>query len=52
VHAGEIGVIEEYVITRSSAPNLVRMKDGMLTIRDNVFVIGTKAPEITLPEAS
>jgi ribosomal protein S4E len=24
----------------------------MLTIRDNVFVIGTKAPEITLPEAS
>jgi small subunit ribosomal protein S4e len=52
VHAGEIGVIEEYVITRSSAPNLVRMKDGNLTIRDNAFVIGTKVPEIALPEAN
>ncbi|MCE5296416.1 MAG: 30S ribosomal protein S4e [Euryarchaeota archaeon] len=51
-HAGEIGVIEEYIVQRSSAPNLVKMKDGVITIKENVFVVGMKAPEVLLPEAS
>ncbi|MFA5313584.1 MAG: 30S ribosomal protein S4e [Methanomassiliicoccales archaeon] len=51
-HAGEIGVIEEYIVQRSSAPNLVKMKDGVITIKENVFVVGMKAPEVMLPEAS
>lgn len=51
-HVGETAVIEEYEITRTSSDNLVRFKDGSYTIKSNVFVIGTKAPEIELPEES
>ncbi len=49
-HAGEIEVIDDYVITRSSAPNIVKFKNGSLTTKDNVFVVGSKAPEIEVPE--
>lgn len=51
-HVGEINTVDEIIITRSSAPNLVKMKDGMLTTKENVFVVGLKSSEITLPEAS
>ena len=51
-HVGEMDTIEECIITRSSAPNLIKMKDGILTVKDNVFVIGAKTPEISMPEAS
>ena len=36
----------------ASAPNLVKFKDGKLTVKDNVFVVGSKGPEVELPEAS
>ncbi len=49
-NAGQINVVEEQVEERSTAPNLVRFKNGILTIKDNVFVIGNKTPEILLPE--
>jgi len=48
--AGQIFVVDEQVEERSSAPNLIRFKNGKLTIKDNVFVIGNKTPEIALPE--
>ena len=48
--AGQIMVVEEQLEERSSAPNLVRFKNGKLTVKDNVFVIGNKTPEILLPE--
>jgi small subunit ribosomal protein S4e len=51
-HAGEVGNIEEVIVVRSSAPNQVKMKDGLLTVKPNIFVIGTKAPEVVLPEGS
>lgn len=51
-HAGEVGNIEEVIVVRSSAPNQVKMKDGLLTVKPNIFVIGTKAPEVMLPEGS
>ena len=51
-HAGETKRIEEYSITRRPTPNLVRFKDGTMTVKGNVFVIGTKGPEIKLPEGS
>jgi small subunit ribosomal protein S4e len=51
-HAGEVGNIEEVIVVRSSAPNQVKMKDGLLTVKPNIFVIGTKAPEVALPEGS
>jgi small subunit ribosomal protein S4e len=49
-HVGEIAVVDEYVITRLASENLVKFKDGTSTVKSNVFVIGTKAPEIELPE--
>ncbi|MDH7508241.1 MAG: 30S ribosomal protein S4e [Methanomassiliicoccales archaeon] len=51
-HVGEVAVIEDYIETRSPSPNIVKFKDGTSTVKDNVFVIGTKVPEIDLPEAS
>jgi small subunit ribosomal protein S4e len=51
-HAGELETVEEYIITRSSAPNLVKFKDGTVTVKGNIFVVGAKVPEISLPEAS
>lgn len=48
--AGEILVIDEQIEERSSSPNLVRFKNGKMTVKDNVFVIGNKTPEIMLPE--
>jgi small subunit ribosomal protein S4e len=51
-HAGRLETVEEYIITRSSAPNLVKFKDGTVTVKQNIFVVGAKVPEISMPEAS
>ena len=49
-NAGQINVVDEQVEERSSAPDLVRFKNGKLTVKNNVFVIGNKTPEVVLPE--
>jgi len=49
-NAGQVNVVDEQVEERSTAPNLVRFKNGKLTVKDNVFVIGNKTAEIVLPE--
>lgn len=51
-NVGELEVIEEYIVQRTVAPNLVRFRDGKLTTKENVFVIGAKGPEVEIPEAS
>lgn len=51
-HAGEVAHIESYEVTRSPSPNLVKFREGITTIKDNVFVIGATTPVIKLPEAS
>ena len=51
-HAGETKHIEEYTVTRRPTPNLVHFNDGTMTVKGNVFVIGSKGPEIKLPEGS
>ncbi|MGD1061323.1 MAG: 30S ribosomal protein S4e [Methanomassiliicoccales archaeon] len=51
-HVGDLAVVEEYVVKRTTGPNLVKFKDGRLTVKHNVFVVGTKGPEVELPEAS
>ena len=51
-HAGEMAVIDEYIVTRRPTPNIVRFKDGRETVKGNVFVIGSKTPEVKLPEGS
>jgi len=49
-HVGELAVIDANVVTRLPSQNLVKFKDGTQTVRGNVFVVGSKAPEIELPE--
>ncbi|MGD0057556.1 MAG: 30S ribosomal protein S4e [Methanomassiliicoccales archaeon] len=50
-HAGQAAIIEDYIVTRTPDQNIVKFKDGTSTVKDNVFVVGSKAPEIELPEA-
>lgn len=51
-HVGELGTVQDLVVTRSSSPNIVRFKDGFSTIRDYVFIVGEGSSEIALPEVS
>ena len=51
-HSGQIGTIENYIKVRGPKPNIVEFSEGFSTINDHVFVVGTKKPEITLPEVS
>jgi len=51
-HIGQIGTIDETEITKSSAQNIVKFKDGFSTIMDYVFVVGEKSSDIALPEVS
>ncbi len=50
-HPGSLQTIEDYKIRRGSAPNLVTFKEGFSTVKENVFVVGEKTPEIKLLEA-
>jgi len=50
-HPGSLQTIESYQVKRGSAPNLVTFKEGFTTVKDNVFVVGDKAPEIKTLEA-
>ena len=49
-HMGNVGKISEVKITKDSAPNIVTFSEGFSTVKRNVFIIGEKNPEITLPE--
>jgi small subunit ribosomal protein S4e len=51
-HSGQIGTIENYKKVRGPKPNIVEFSEGFSTINDHVFVVGTKKPEITVPEVS
>ncbi len=50
-HPGTLQTVEKYEIRRGSASNLVTFKEGFSTVKENVFVVGDKTPEIKLPEA-
>lgn len=50
-HPGSLQTIEDFQIKRGSASNIVTFKEGFSTIRENVFVVGEKTPEIKLLEA-
>jgi small subunit ribosomal protein S4e len=50
-HPGTIQTIENYEVRRGSSPNLVTFKEGFGTVKENVFVVGEKAPEIRTLEA-
>jgi len=50
-HPGSVQTIESYDVRRGSASNIVTFKEGFSTVKENVFVVGDKAPEIKVPEA-
>jgi len=50
-HPGTVQTIESYEIKRGSSPNIVTFKEGFSTVKENVFVVGEKSPEIKVPEA-
>jgi small subunit ribosomal protein S4e len=50
-HPGTLQTVESYQIKRGSASNIVTFKEGFSTVKDNVFVVGEKLPEIKLLEA-
>lgn len=50
-HPGTLQTVEAYTVRRGSAPNLVTFKEGFSTVKENVFVVGEKVPEIKLLEA-
>lgn len=50
-HKGELASIIDYEITRNPKPNIVHF-EKFSTTKNNVFVVGTKTPEIALPEVA
>ena len=51
-HIGQLVTVGETEITRSSAHNIVKFKDGFSTIMDYVFIVGEKTSDIALPEVT
>jgi len=49
-HIGQLCTIDETMITKSSAQNIVKFKEGFSTVKDYVFVVGEKSSDIALPE--
>ena len=50
-HAGQVETVAEYEIIKGPAENIIKFKSGTETVKSNVFVIGTGAPAIKMPEA-
>jgi len=51
-HIGQLGTVLDLTVTRSSASNIVRFKDGFSTVKDYVFMVGGETSEIALPEVN
>ncbi|MCI4373870.1 MAG: 30S ribosomal protein S4e [Thermoplasmata archaeon] len=49
-HVGQIARVEKVEVRNSSQPNLVHFAEGFSTIKDYVFVVGLKTPEVTIAE--
>ncbi|MDD4307226.1 MAG: 30S ribosomal protein S4e [Thermoplasmata archaeon] len=51
-HIGQLATVQEMTVTRSSAANIVKFKDGFSTVKDYVFIVGEETSDIALPEVS
>ncbi|MGI0156086.1 MAG: 30S ribosomal protein S4e, partial [Thermoplasmata archaeon] len=49
-HVGELARVERVEVRNSSQPNLVHFKEGFATVKEYVYVVGQRAPEVTLAE--
>jgi len=50
-HPGSVQTIEDYKVGRGASANVITCKEGFSTVKENVFVIGEKTPEVKVPEA-
>lgn len=50
-HPGSVQTVEDYKVRRGTGSNLITFKEGFSTVKENVFVVGERTPEITVPEA-
>lgn len=51
-HTGGMSTVEQQVLTRGSAQDLIIFADGFSTVKRNVFVVGTDKAEVSVPEVS
>ncbi len=49
-HVGELARVDRIEVRNSSHPNLVHFQEGFSTTKEFVFVVGQKAPEVTVAE--
>jgi small subunit ribosomal protein S4e len=49
-HVGELARVEKVEVRNSSQPNLVHFKEGFSTVKEYVYVVGDKSPEVTIGE--
>lgn len=50
-HAGLVETVKAYEVIKGPSENIVKFESGDETVKSNVFVIGSKAAAITMPEA-
>jgi small subunit ribosomal protein S4e len=50
-HKGELASIVNYEVTKNPKPNIIQF-ENFSTTKNNVFIVGTKTPEITPPEVA
>jgi small subunit ribosomal protein S4e len=49
-HVGQLARVEKVEVRNSSQPNLVHFAEGFSTVKEYVFVVGQKTPEVTVQE--
>ncbi len=49
-HVGQLARVERVEVRNSPQPNRVHFAEGFSTTKEYVFIVGTDAPQITLPE--
>ncbi len=49
-HVGQLARVERVEVRNSSQPNLVHFAEGFSTVKEYVYVVGQKTPEVTLAE--
>ncbi len=51
-HVGELARVQRIEVRNSPQPNLVHFEEGFSTIKEYVYVVGDRAPEVTLGEGA
>lgn len=50
-HPGALVTVQSFEVKRGSSQNLISFKEGFATVKDHVFIVGGKTPEVKLLEA-